>query len=571
MHLDNTLTRTLFSETCPEGHFGAPYRRDYGSPGKRGMCDDWKHFCADWKQIFIRRYSFFRFKIGIIYSDTLTDTITRLPRYCDSPHSQSITIPGRPPGARVPATARKKKGASIMQQVAYTNHIGRAEHDGKAKDTSISTSADLANTEKHNNHDYTQDEVARMESAINLELKSFNKQYDENLQEVEYLDLVANVKKIYHQEFDAAVAEYNAKQARKDRCIEDYYEKVSGDGKLELAVEGIIQIGEMMDWKEMSLQDKAKTLPIYLDCLKEMQKEIPGLIIAGSSFHINEQSPHLHWVGVCVDPKERKRGLRKQVGKSAVFTQDVLGDLMQTKLRERMEKQVKEVFGWEFKEKKSGRNEDLTKNELINKQLQEKKKELMHDNKELQDEQTMLQEENIALSGRKNELNDQVKKIEETLKIKEDRSAELDAEIENRNMRLDEMETKIELAEKLLSKLQENHTRTKQEIGSELEEIQRTATTVIENIEKAKPEKPVSENDISLVIWCMNNIKGVADKIIAWCKDLYKKRTEALEKATRDVQERKSGLDSMIDTAKDRIDSKPYLGANSRPEKETER
>ena len=30
----------------------------------------------------------------------------------------------------------------------------------------------------------------------------------------------------YHQLFDEAQAEYNAKQKRKDRCIENYYEKI---------------------------------------------------------------------------------------------------------------------------------------------------------------------------------------------------------------------------------------------------------------------------------------------------------------------------------------------------------
>ena len=63
-----------------------------------------------------------------------------------------------------------------MLQVAYTNHIGRAEHDEKSgKDTSISNAADLAMTEKHNNHDYSQEDVDRMQSAINLELKKYNK------------------------------------------------------------------------------------------------------------------------------------------------------------------------------------------------------------------------------------------------------------------------------------------------------------------------------------------------------------------------------------------------------------
>ena len=34
------------------------------------------------------------------------------------------------------------------------------------------------------------------------------------------------IEEAYHQLFDAALAEFNAKQKRKDRCIENYYEKI---------------------------------------------------------------------------------------------------------------------------------------------------------------------------------------------------------------------------------------------------------------------------------------------------------------------------------------------------------
>ena len=35
-----------------------------------------------------------------------------------------------------------------------------------------------------------------------------------------------NIKDVYHELFDEAVERYNAKQKRKDRCIDDYYEKI---------------------------------------------------------------------------------------------------------------------------------------------------------------------------------------------------------------------------------------------------------------------------------------------------------------------------------------------------------
>ena len=40
-------------------------------------------------------------------------------------------------------------------------------------------------------------------------------------------DLYQDVKNVYHQEFDEAVQQYNQKQKRADRRIEDYFEHVA--------------------------------------------------------------------------------------------------------------------------------------------------------------------------------------------------------------------------------------------------------------------------------------------------------------------------------------------------------
>ena len=40
-----------------------------------------------------------------------------------------------------------------------------------------------------------------------------------------------NIKDVYHELFDEAVERYNEKQKRKDRQIEDYFEKISQDKK----------------------------------------------------------------------------------------------------------------------------------------------------------------------------------------------------------------------------------------------------------------------------------------------------------------------------------------------------
>ncbi len=51
-----------------------------------------------------------------------------------------------------------------------------------------------------------------------------------------------NLKQVYHEIFDEALAAYNAKQKRKDRMISDYYEKIKHGNQEKLFYEIILQL-----------------------------------------------------------------------------------------------------------------------------------------------------------------------------------------------------------------------------------------------------------------------------------------------------------------------------------------
>lgn len=429
-----------------------------------------------------------------------------------------------------------------MIKVAYTNHIGHGEHDNRAKSTDISSAADLATAEKHNNHEYTQEDVDRMQSAINLELKPYNKQFDQDLQEVDRLNLIENVKKIYHEQFDEVVEEYNKKQKRKDRKIDDYYEKISADGKSDLAVEGIIQIGSLEDWKDKTLEEKQKTLPIYLDILKEMLREIPGLELAGASFHINESSPHLHWIGVCVDQTEHKKGLSKRVGKSAVLTQDVLGDLLQTKLRERMEAQVKDVFGWEFEDKKSGRNEDLSKNEYKNKQLQ--------------DENRKLREENERLTRKASKLENAQSYWKTAARNEKEQTRLIWKANEKQLTEFGYTEKQLKKAKIELASTQNLQRVVETEIAGKVEDLERAAAAAVDPLKEIEKDIIPDQNKVDFIIQCLNQFKGAVEPIYNYCSKLYRKWTESRQKAAEEVLEAKTALDAQITDVKRQMKEK---------------
>ena len=81
---------------------------------------------------------------------------------------------------------------------------------------------------------------------------------------VEYCN--EDIKDVYHELFDAALARYNEKQTRNDRCIENYYEKILSGKQEKPFHEVILQIGNKddMNAKTEDGQLAAKVLDEYM-------------------------------------------------------------------------------------------------------------------------------------------------------------------------------------------------------------------------------------------------------------------------------------------------------------------
>lgn len=99
----------------------------------------------------------------------------------------------------------------------------------------------------------------------------------------------------YHLIFDDAVAEYNAKQKRKDRQIKDYRTHIlnSKNGEKEF-YEDVLQWGKQEDFMEHpEWRDIAKECLLeYIDGFEDRN---PGLELIGAYIHMDEASPHMHF------------------------------------------------------------------------------------------------------------------------------------------------------------------------------------------------------------------------------------------------------------------------------------
>ena len=133
------------------------------------------------------------------------------------------------------------------------------------------------------------------------------------------------IEQAYHELFDEALAEFNAKQKRKDRCIENYYEKIR-DGKQEKTYyEVIFQVGNREDMSaEGENAELAKTIldKVYRSFLERN----PQLHVYSAHLHMDEATPHLH-IDFIPFTTGSKRGLSTRVSlKQALADQGITGE-----------------------------------------------------------------------------------------------------------------------------------------------------------------------------------------------------------------------------------------------------
>ena len=270
----------------------------------------------------------------------------------------------------------------MEQQLAYSFHLGSDKNKSKlakkvAKEnlsgtTSMSNNAiqnskDLSDVNKHNLRDYdNQRELIRTIYGTN--------------------DIVNDVKQVYLDEFEETRIEYNNKQTRNDRKIDNYFMKIN-ESQNDLACEIIIELGDMDFWKDKDKEYRLKMIDVYNEQVNALIKILPTFKIANATIHFDETSPHMHIVGVPII-ENCTRGMKKQVGKSQLFTKESLTKI-QDKMRNACIKSFNKFYDIDFKlkEKQKGRNQDINVKDMsdyrnIKKQLAEKEKKLEKANKQ---------------------------------------------------------------------------------------------------------------------------------------------------------------------------------------------
>lgn len=327
-----------------------------------------------------------------------------------------------------------------MEGISFTAHVSN-------KKSAITSKSKLAGVAKHNLRKYKSEEY----SANNIFLI-----YGTD-------NLVQDVKAVYHQEFDEALKVYNENQTRADRKIEDYFEHVANKEQ-DMAVEIIIQIGDRAYWQQ-HYENKCYMKKIYSMMLAELQYLLPEFVVANAVVHMDEDSPHMHVVGVPV-ATGYKKGLSKQVSKRKVFTKEVLSEVLQDELRAVANTKVRIAFDEQIREKSKGRNHDLSVMEY--KVLKE---EIRYD--ELKEQADEKQQENELLEREKKQLVQEYDTLSMRVAIKQMDYEEADERVKEANERADRIEAYIKTQSDTLVDLEKKATKLekKAEIAEQVYEM----------------------------------------------------------------------------------------------------
>lgn len=161
---------------------------------------------------------------------------------------------------------------------------------------------------KHNNRKMSDKEKER-NSHIDSERTNENK----------YL-VQEDIRELYQREFGEPLENYNAKQKRNDRKIDDYYKHIQSSKKTAVQQEMIIQVGDKDDFSSNENREVANA--ILQEWFHEFEERNPNLKVYNAVIHNDEASPHMHLNFVPV-AEGYKRGLEKQVAfDRAIIQQD---------------------------------------------------------------------------------------------------------------------------------------------------------------------------------------------------------------------------------------------------------
>ena len=186
-------------------------------------------------------------------------------------------------------------------------------------------SADHGGNVNHNNRDFTANNVIKEKSKDNIQYR------------------IQNIEDAFHELFDDAVEEYNKKQTRPCRCIDNYFEHINKSKREEIFYEAVVQFGNVDDSPCGSKRGEIAKQMLD-EYMKDFQKRNPNLYVFNAVLHMDEASPHIHIDFIPFYTNGRSKGLSKGVSMRSAL--DEQGFKASSKMNNRL-------VAWEASERKA--------------------------------------------------------------------------------------------------------------------------------------------------------------------------------------------------------------------------
>ena len=394
----------------------------------------------------------------------------------------------------------------MANKISVSFHIG-------SRNNAIPNLKKLKTIDIHNNRKYSKsnnEDLDLSKSKYNIILKGTK-------------NLVEDVKKLYKDEFDVAVYNYNQKQTREDRKITNYLTKIEEDKQKNIATEIILQMGDKEDWQNVSLEDKKKMAEVFKKGIEKLESK--GFKVANANLHLDETSPHCHIIGVPIG-ENFKKGMEKQVSSKSVFSLDKM-EILRDEIEKVLIAEYNKIYDLnvEKKQEKGMIEEHLSITEY--KQI-----------KPIINELIKVTDKNIILEEIKENLRDkekEIKEVKESINYNNTLKEKLVADVEAKEKEVEELKTIIKDKDKIKDEYYKNDGYIfdlKNKVDEQKKEIAEKEKS-LKDLETANKN---IQNDIDNQWNIRNSIRDKELKI-SELKLEYAEKTTEFEKAEKKVKE----------------------------------
>ena len=285
---------------------------------------------------------------------------------------------------------------------------------------------------------------------------------------VEYCN--ENIKDVYHELFDEALTRYNAKQTRKDRRIDNYYEKIDASKQEKTFHEIILQVGNKDDMNATTETGRlaAKVLDEYM---RDFRQRNPTLRVFSAYLHMDEATPHLH-IDFVPFTTGSKRGLETRVSlKQALAALGFKGGTRSdtewnqwVASEKRQLAAVMERHGIEW-EQKGTHEKHLSVLDFEKKERAREVADLEARKADLQEENAAFEEINENLHEQLQQIDDEIHSLQDDLKQSQQEADKAKKQADKYQKRMNELAPMVKNMERLAAEFSANPEETLPEVA----------------------------------------------------------------------------------------------------------